>query len=101
MLYTKPPAPSPQLETVLSWFNALISWDFDTLASKMAEDYIHTSLPASTGEPEKNKERGLQHAKNVQGLFAGKDIGVRTLCPNDKPWPNNAAYLTNSLKYTM
>lgn len=76
MPYTPPSNPSPQLRTVLRWYEAVTSWDFETLDKIFSDDYVHVSLPASVKEADKNKTEGLAHAKVMSGLFEGKPLKV-------------------------
>ncbi|KAN0116542.1 hypothetical protein V8E52_005923 [Russula decolorans] len=57
--------PSPQLSAVLQFYDAITTWKFDTIEELFDEDYIHTTLPSTTKEPQKNKAQGLAHGKAV------------------------------------
>ncbi|KAI0255876.1 hypothetical protein BJV78DRAFT_1173988 [Lactifluus subvellereus] len=68
------PNPSPQLSVVLQWYKAVTTWDFDLLPSLMADEYKHSTLPASAGEAPKNKAQGIAHAKAVAALLGNVPI---------------------------
>ncbi|KAI0027548.1 hypothetical protein K488DRAFT_74448 [Vararia minispora EC-137] len=68
---TTPPPPSPQLQTVLTWYHALASWDLDTVSSLMRDDYTHVTLPATADDGVKDKEEGLAYARGIANLFGG------------------------------
>jgi len=57
--------PSPQLSTVLRWYDAVTTWNFDVVDELFPEDYQHTTLPSSANQPPKNKAQGLAFAKGV------------------------------------
>jgi hypothetical protein len=57
--------PSPQLSAVLRFYDGITNWKFDTIEELFDADYIHTTLPSTAKEPQKNKAQGLAHAKGV------------------------------------
>jgi hypothetical protein len=73
------PNPSPQLSVVLQWYKAVTSWDFDVLTSLLADEYKHSTLPASAGEAPKNKAQGIAHAKAVGALLGNVPLKVRDM----------------------
>jgi hypothetical protein len=69
--------PSPQLDVVLKWYEAITVWNFDHLSVSMADTYKHTTLPASAGEAPKDKAQGIAHAKAVAALQGHAPMKVR------------------------
>src|SRR6266699_1408798 len=74
--------PSPQLSAVLQFYDAITNWKFDTLENLFDDDYIHTSLPSTTKEPQKTKAQGLEHAKGVGAALGYIPLKVTCWIPS-------------------
>lgn len=87
-MFAPPSNPSPQLQTVLRWFQAIVQWDFNALETLLSDDYLHATLPASAGDPNKNKEQGIAHAKSIAALLGGQamNVGVQFIASNHWLW---------------
>ena len=69
---------SPHINaTVTRFFEGLKDWDFDIIEEVFSEDFVHTTLPASTNEPPRDKKRGIEHAKAVAALLGNPHLDVR------------------------
>ncbi|THH12965.1 hypothetical protein EW146_g7215 [Bondarzewia mesenterica] len=102
-MYTRPTNPSPQLLTVLNWFDAITRWDFDTLASLLSDDYVHSTLPASAGDPDKNKEEGIAHAKVSAQMLGGQHLNLEIYDVNEgeqKIWAHYADVFLHTFQKT-
>ena len=68
---------SAQLGVVLRWYDAITTWKFDVVEELFADDYEHTTVPASANEPPKNKAQGIEHAKYIGKLLGYPCLQVR------------------------
>lgn len=74
--------PSPQLCAVLEFYDAITNWKLDTIEELFDDDYLHTSLPSTTKEPQKNKAQGLAHAKAVAAALGNAPLKVTCWIPS-------------------
>ncbi|TCD64006.1 hypothetical protein EIP91_004674 [Steccherinum ochraceum] len=57
--------PSPQLQAVLRWFDALIKHDIHALSDVLTDDYVHPILPQSLGLPTYDRAGFLEFVEKV------------------------------------
>ncbi|KZV76791.1 hypothetical protein PENSPDRAFT_343788 [Peniophora sp. CONT] len=62
---TPPSEHSPTLSTVLAWYAAAASWDFDALANLFDDTYHHKTIPAIADDGIKDKEKALAYARSI------------------------------------
>lgn len=68
--------PSPQLQVVLRWMDALTTdMDLKALESILTDDYTHQFIPQSLGDPVRNKAAYLEFSDTVL-MRAVKDLQV-------------------------
>lgn len=75
LLYTPPPSPSPVLQCVLEYFEALRAWDLDRIMACFSDDLEHQILPKSLGQPLRNKTQYAEYFKGVMPMFARFQVG--------------------------
>ncbi|KAF5385845.1 hypothetical protein D9615_002328 [Tricholomella constricta] len=64
-----PKSPSPQVQTLLAYCDALNEWDLDQVAAVFDDSLEHHILPKSLGRPVLNKKQYLTYFAGVMPLF--------------------------------
>jgi len=88
---------SAQLSVVLRWYEAISNWKFDVLEEQFSEDYIHTTSPANTNDPPKNKAEGIEFAKSIGKLFGFHPLQYEIFRLSETPgqiWVHSRLYGT-------
>ena len=69
--------PSAQLKAVLTWAEGMASANFELIGSVLADDYVHTAIPANLGIPVLgSKEHFIKHYQGVLPIFTSFDVCV-------------------------
>ncbi|KAH8086662.1 hypothetical protein BXZ70DRAFT_910293 [Cristinia sonorae] len=69
--------PSKQLQAVLKWAEGMATANFDILGAVLADDYVHTALPANLSIPVLgSKEHFIKHYQGVLPIFSSFDVSV-------------------------
>ena len=73
-----PEDPSPQLSTVLKWFEHVENWDIDGALKLTTDDFWLEAFPSPNGEHRMNKSEVIQYAETELASFTGgKVVAVR------------------------
>ncbi|KAI0305199.1 hypothetical protein B0F90DRAFT_1702438, partial [Multifurca ochricompacta] len=86
---------SPQLSVVHQFYEAISGWKFDVLEAVFADDYRHTTLPASANDPPKNKAQGIAYAKAVGTALGYVPVKYEIFKYNEAPesiWVHSRLY---------
>jgi hypothetical protein len=98
-IYQIPHQPSPQLKTVLDYFDCLKTWDFEKITELSAPYFTQKTLPASLGEPTRSKSEDIKLLHALRDSLKGGPLEV---CDHG-PFPPRFSELTSlqRLSYTM
>jgi len=66
-----PENPSPQLSTVLKWFEHVDNWDIDGALKLTTDDFWLEAFPSPNGEHRMNKSEVIQYAETELASFTG------------------------------
>ncbi|KAG6813765.1 hypothetical protein H0H92_007717 [Tricholoma furcatifolium] len=67
--FTPPDSPSPNLQTLLAYRDALNDWNIDKIAPLFDESLEHHILPKSLGRPVLDKKQYLTYFAKIMPLF--------------------------------
>lgn len=72
--------PSPQLQALIRWLDAIAKEDVNALEDSMAHDFVHQVFPLSLGRSPRNKAEFLAYQRNqLMRMFKNVEVsGTRT-----------------------
>ena len=74
-----PKCPSPQLKTVLDYFDLVKVLNLDGLEKLFTDDFVQSTLPSSLAVPPRTKQEDLEFLRGLAEQLEGRHIQVRLL----------------------
>ena len=73
---------TPQVKLMHGWGQGFVERDVNVIAKHLHKDYSHIRYPLSLGFPEENRERYLEHMREIIGLWTSNEVRHQVLLPS-------------------
>lgn len=94
--FEPPHAPSPNVQTLLAYRDALNEWDYDKYMAVFDDTLEHRILPKSLGRPVLTKKQYAVYCAEVMSLFkkfhVSRDDVTQEACRRPDPAPVSDVY---------